>query len=159
MNKKVFIFFVTLLFRCVYSLKPPLPEGVKTIGVENFTNNSERLGIEVFVTQSFIDGIIEDGRIPIKEPDKCDLLIRGKIERYQRTPAGVMGEGEVYSYRVIIKAKIKFLKREGTELFEEREFSGESVYDVREKKEEEAIREAAKDLAIKVIQYIYAQTI
>jgi len=72
---------------------------------------------------------------------------------------GVMGQGEVYSYRVIIRAKIKFLKKDGTELFKEKEFSGEAVYDVREKTEDEAINEAAKDLAVKVIQYIYAQAI
>lgn len=159
MNKKLFIFTFTLILGCVYSLRPPLPEGIKTIGVETFTNTSERLGIEVSVTQSFIDGIIEDRRIPVKDPDKCDLLIKGEIKRYLRTPVGVMGQGEVYSYRVIIRAKIKFLKKDGTELFKEKEFSGEAVYDVREKTEDEAINEAAKDLAVKVIQYIYAQAI
>lgn len=159
MNKRVLIFTIILVLGCVYSLKPPLPEGVKTIGVETFTNTSERLGIEVSVTQSFIDGIIEDRRIPVKDPDKCDLLIKGEIKRYIRTPVGVKGQGEVYSYRVIIRAKIKFLRKDGTELFKEREFSGETVYDVREKTEEDAINEAAKDLARKVIQYIYAQAI
>jgi len=158
-NKKFFIFVITLILGCVYSLKPPLPEGIKTIGVETFTNTSERLGIEVSVTQSFIDGIIEDRRIPVKDPDKCDLLIKGEIKRYIKSPVGVMGQGEVYSYKVIIKAKIKFLKRDGTELFKEKEFSGEAVYDVREKSEDDAINEAAKDLAVKVIQYIYAQAI
>jgi len=158
-SKKFLIFSITLILGCFYSLKPPLPEGIKTIGVESFTNTSERPGIEVSVTQSFIDGIIGDRRIPLKDPDKCDLLIKGEIKRYLRTPLGVMGEGEVYSYKVIINARIKFFKKDGTELFKEKEFSGEAVYDVREKTEDEAINEAAKDLAIKVIQYIYAQTI
>lgn len=158
MNKIIFLFFL-LFLSCVYSLRPPLPEGIKTIGVENFSNSSERLGIEVFVTQSFIDGILEDKRIPLKDLNNCDLLIKGEITRYLRTPFGVTMGGEVFSYKVIIKAKINFLKKDGTQIFEEREFQGESVYDTREKTEEEAIKEAAKDLSRKVIQYIYAQAI
>ncbi len=156
---RIFIIFLFVLISCVYSLKPPLPEGIKTVGVESFSNTSERLGVEVFVTQSFIEGLIEDRRIPVTDPTKCDLLLKGEIKRFLKTPFGIKGQGEVYSYKIIIKAKIKFLKKDGTEFFKEREFTGETTYDVREKSEEEAIKEASKDLARKVIQFIYAQAI
>ncbi|MEN3045061.1 MAG: LPS assembly lipoprotein LptE [Candidatus Hydrothermales bacterium] len=159
MNKKIiFLIFIFLKF-CTYSLKPPLPYNIKNIGVESFSNSSERLGIETFVTQSFIEAILEDRRIPIKDPDKSDLIIKGEITRYTKSTFGIIGYGEVFSYKVIIKAKIKFIGREGKEVFESVEFQGESIYDTREKTEEEAIKEAARDLSRKVIQHIYAQGI
>ncbi|MEN3046414.1 MAG: LptE family protein [Candidatus Hydrothermales bacterium] len=159
MNKILISLFLISLKFCVYSFYPPLPHNIKSIGVENFSNSSERLGIESFVTQSFIEAILEDRRIKVKDPDKADLIIKGEITRYIKSPFGVIGYGEVFSYKITIKAKIKFINREGGEVFESVEFQGESTYDIREKTEEEAIKEAAKDLSRKVVQHIYAQGI
>jgi hypothetical protein len=158
MKKSLFVFIYFFISRCTYSFTPPLPSGIKNIGVESFENVTERPGIEGIVTQSFIDGILRDKRIPLRDPESCDILLKGKIINYKRMPYGIRGGGDVYSYKVLIRAKIKFLKGE-KEIFKEREFEGIAIYDVRESSEEEAIENASRDLARKVIEFIYAQAI
>jgi len=63
-----------------------IPSYLKTVGTEPFQNQTSYFGLETGLTQSTIQQFQVDGRLPIEDPDKADLLVKVVIRKYVEEP-------------------------------------------------------------------------
>lgn len=151
----IFVFLIS----CVYSFHGFFPKEFKKVGVEPFENESTRYGIEISVTQSFINGFEEDGRLEVVEPQMANLLIKGKIKSFLKNPHSFDENGAVSEYKVTISAEIEFINKiEEKEFLPKRTFQGWAIYRVPAEDEDTGIEKASKDLASKVITYLFSSS-
>lgn len=151
----IFIFLIS----CIYSFHGFFPKEFKRVGVEPFENETTRYGIEISVTQSFIKGFEEDGRLEVVEPSMANLLIKGKIKSFFKNPHSFDEKGGVLEYKVTISAEIEFINRiENKEFLPKRNFQGWAIYRVPEEDEDKGIEKASKDLAGNVITYLFSSS-
>lgn len=153
---KKFNFFLIFFISCVYSFKGFFPKELKNVGVEVFENESERYGIEINVTNNFIKGIEEDRRTQIVEINKASLIIRGKIKSFSKNPHSFDEKGRVLEYKIIVDAEIEFINKiKNEEFLPKKIFSGWGIYSALNEDEEIGIERASRDLAKKVITYLF----
>jgi|Deesub1362B_J571_1020462.scaffolds.fasta_scaffold00032_69 outer membrane lipopolysaccharide assembly protein LptE/RlpB len=156
---KLFNLFLIFLSGCVYSFRGFFPKELKKVGVETFENHSTRYGIEINVTQNFIKGFEEDGRLEIVEPSKANLLIRGKIKSFSKNPHSFDQSGAVSEYKVTLSADIEFInKLKDEEFLPAKSFSGWAIYKIPDEDEDTGIERASKDLAEKVITFLFSSS-
>ncbi len=156
---KIFNLFLILLSSCIYSFYGFFPKEFKKVGVEVFKNQSTRYGIEINVTQNFIKGFEEDGRLEIVEPSKANLLIKGEIKSFSKNPHSFDQNGAVLEYKVTISTEIEFInKLKDEEFLPTKNFSGWAIYKIPDEDETIGIERASKDLAEKVITFLFSSS-
>lgn len=149
----LFIFFTS----CTYSFHGFFPKEFKKVGVQVFENESIKYGIEISVTQNFIKGFEEDRRVEIVEAEKANILIKGKIKDFIKSPHSFDQRGGVSEYKITITVEIEFInKMKNEELLPKKNFSGWGIYRIPLEEEEIGIERASQDLAKKVITFLFS---
>ena len=64
-----------------------VPSYVQTIGVELFQNRTSFFGLETLFTQATIRQFQTDGRLPIDDPSRADLVVKVVIRQLDKIPA------------------------------------------------------------------------
>lgn len=64
-----------------------VPSYVKTVGVELFQNRTSYYGIETLFTEATIRQFQTDGRLPVDDPDRADLVVKVVIRQLDKIPA------------------------------------------------------------------------
>jgi hypothetical protein len=77
-----------------------LPEGTKTIAVPGFINNTNEPYVDVEVTKAVADEFIADGRLRIVDLEGADLVLRGKVMKYEVIALSYTADSFVQQYRV-----------------------------------------------------------
>jgi|GEM_PF-1150206 len=84
------VFVVTLLSAVGFSGCHPaalvVPSYIQNVGVEVFKNQTSYFGLDTLLTQSTIRAFQIDGRLPIEDPEKSDLVVRCVIRKYIEQP-------------------------------------------------------------------------
>jgi hypothetical protein len=75
---------------CGYSSGVRLPEGVETVAVEYFANDSPVPGIDRTFHQSLSDQVSRMVSAPLTTPRRADISVRGRIIDFRRI-AGIIG--------------------------------------------------------------------
>lgn len=155
---------------CGYTTGSLLPEHLKTIYVENFTNNivltdetsdkrvykTYRPRLEVDVTQAIIDKYIFDGHLKIVHKEDADMILEGALVDFRREPTRYGDDDNVEQYRIVIivDMKITDVKNSKT-MWHESSFAGNDYYYTtgsQAKSEAQAITDALEDLARRVVE-------
>ena len=63
-----------------------VPSYIQNVGVEVFKNQTSYFGLETILTQSTIRAFQLDGRLPIEDPEKSDMVVRCVIRKYIEEP-------------------------------------------------------------------------
>ncbi len=63
-----------------------VPSYIQNVGVEIFKNSTSYFGLETSLTQNTIRQFQIDGRLPVEDPSKSDLLVRCVIKKYVEEP-------------------------------------------------------------------------
>ena len=63
-----------------------IPSYVQLLGVDTFKNQTSYFGLETMLTEDTIRQFQVDGRVPVGDPDKSDLLIQLTIRKYDEEP-------------------------------------------------------------------------
>jgi hypothetical protein len=89
--KIVCILALALVFSsCGYRFTPVggiVPENAKTIAVPVFLNSTNEPYIDVELTKAVVEEFLTDGRLEIANLDNTDLVLRGKVLKFDLTPA------------------------------------------------------------------------
>lgn len=107
---KFLVLFAILLFLagCDYHPVSVLPDHVKTVAIETFSNKTAYYGIEEKLTQTIVEEFLREGRLGVAKKEEADSLLSGKIVRYTLEPLSYDENDIVEEYRLWIVVDITF---------------------------------------------------
>ena len=93
-----------------------IPEGTKTIAVPGFINNTNEPYVDLEVTKAVTDEFIADGRLRVADVESADLVLRGKVVKYEVTALSFTVDSFVQQYRVrlVVDASLDDLRSKKT---------------------------------------------
>ena len=164
--KKILLVVMTILIAgCGYTTRSLLPDNFRTIFVPPFENKIDFVnaddrkvyvaGIESRVREAVVDRYLFDGNLRVAEQDTADLVLKGKLIKFQREEVRLQANDTVKEYRIRVTVALSLWDpTEKTFVWEEPSFSGEATYYLAgplAKPESQAIDEAIKDLATRAV--------
>lgn len=105
-------FLISLLLlstSCGYhltSIDGIVPQGAKTIAIPVFINNTMEPYADVEITKAVVEEFLTDGRLKVVSVDAADLVLRGRVTRFDLTPQAYTADTHVQSYNVGIGVSI-----------------------------------------------------
>jgi outer membrane lipopolysaccharide assembly protein LptE/RlpB len=89
-----------------------VPPGTTTIAVPAFINDTNEPYIDIEVTKAVIAEFIADGRLHVVDVEAADLVLRGKMVRYEAVPLSYTASTFVQQYRVrlVVSASLEDLR-------------------------------------------------
>jgi lipopolysaccharide assembly LptE-like protein len=90
---------------CGYHFTPVggiVPPDAKTIAIPVFINGTLEPYVDVEVTKAVVDEFLADGRLAVVNIDAADLVLRGRVTKFELTPASYTADSHVQSYNVSI---------------------------------------------------------
>jgi hypothetical protein len=83
-----------------------VPQGAKTIAIPVFINGTLEPYIDVEVTKAVVEEFLADGRLKVVGVDAADLVLQGRVTRFELTPQAYSADSHVQSYNVSIGVSI-----------------------------------------------------
>ncbi len=163
---KFTVLLLVVLTGCGYSTKSVLPTNLRTIHIETFQNNisyaSERGRnlyfplLEQKVRAAIVNRFQFDGNLRLSESEDADLVLRGKLESYERDALRYTDNDDVQEYRIHVIVSLELYDTaKGQPRWVETGFAGEATYFVTgptAKTEEAAVEDAVTDLARRIVE-------
>ncbi len=107
---------IPLLTHCGYHLSGAgsnLPEGVKTIAIPDFENNTASPDAQQFITFAIKDEFIRRSRLTLADDiSAADLVLEGKIKRFSVTPVSFTEHVSANLYKVSLTLEVKLIDTE-----------------------------------------------
>ena len=123
---------LVLLSTCLVSCHPAVvvvPSYIQSIGVETATNMTSYYGLETSLTQDTIQQLQVDGRIPLADAEKADLVIQLKIQQFLITPIFFDPKtNNVLQYQLTLTYDLTVLDKRENKTFIEDKGRQHSVY-------------------------------
>jgi hypothetical protein len=63
-----------------------VPSYIQSVGVATVINQTSEYGIDTLFTNQFIQDFQIDGRLPIENPDRADLVVNVTVKKYDEIP-------------------------------------------------------------------------
>lgn len=79
-----------------------VPEGTRTIAVPGFINNTNEPYVDIEVTKAVADEFIADGRLRVVDVESADVVLRGRVVKYEVVALSYTTGSYVQQYRVRI---------------------------------------------------------
>jgi outer membrane lipopolysaccharide assembly protein LptE/RlpB len=101
--RAVVLFCLLLLPSCGYHISGTgeiVPEGLKTISIPVFFNATNEPYVDVDVTQAVVEEFMTDGRLKVTGLEDADLVLQGRIVKYEVVPLSYNPQSYVQQYRV-----------------------------------------------------------
>lgn len=117
--------------------------------------------LETEITKAVIDKFIFDGNLKMREKESADLILKGDLVEFRKDPLRYSENNEVDEYRLNLAVDISLWdNRENRLIWEEKGFTGDFTYfpttstlvNVIKKSDEQAVIDAEKDLARRIIE-------
>jgi hypothetical protein len=105
----VYAMLFLMLCSCGYSFTPVggiVPPDAKTIAIPVFINNTNEPYLDIEVTKAVVDEFLADGRLKIVGSESADLVLKGRVTRFDLTPAAYSTDNYVLSYNVGIGVSV-----------------------------------------------------
>ncbi len=77
-----------------------VPKGAKTIAIPVFINATNEPYVDVEVTKAVVNEFLTDGRLELAGLEGADVVLRGKVTRYEVTALSYTPNAYVQQYRV-----------------------------------------------------------
>jgi outer membrane lipopolysaccharide assembly protein LptE/RlpB len=164
--KRIALLFMTLLIAgCGYTTKSLLPDNYRTIFVQPFENKIDFVnaddrklyvaGLESRAREAIVDRYLFDGNLRVAEQETADLVLKGKLIKFEREELRLQDNTTVKEYRIRVTVDLTLLDlTENVAVWEEPAFAGEATYyttGALAKSESQAIEDALKDLATRAV--------
>jgi len=171
--KKISFFFrmsaicAALLFAgCGYTTRSMIANKYHTMYIPPFTSAIDitretdvgnkykiyRPGLETDITRSLTNKFIFDGNIKPGNMDTADLELRGQLVEFRRDPLRYKSNDDVDEYRLNLVVDISLWdKKDNKQLWEEKNFTGDTTYFPAQKSEDAAIIVALDDLSRRIV--------
>jgi hypothetical protein len=106
--------FTMAPYSCGYRLSglgSLLPEATRTIAVPAFINDTFEPYVDVEVTKAVTDEFIADGRLRVVDVDMADVVLHGRVMKYEVTALSYSPGSVVQQYRVRITVNARLEDR------------------------------------------------
>jgi hypothetical protein len=98
-----------LLSSCGYrfaSVGGIVPEDDRTIAIPAFVNGTAEPYVDVEVTKAVVNEFLTDGRLKVVSAETADLVLKGKVTKFDITPSAYSTDNYVQSYTVSIGVNV-----------------------------------------------------
>lgn len=134
-------------------------EGINTITVPTFRNDTLEPRLEVLITDSVIKQIQQDGTYQVTGDDKADAILEATIAEIRRTPArSVRGDTlATREFNLFVRIPYRVIKLDTGEILEDNQVTGTTSFFVSsnlQQDQRQAIPLAAEDLAVRLVSQI-----
>jgi outer membrane lipopolysaccharide assembly protein LptE/RlpB len=98
-----------LLPSCGYRLSGSglVPEGARSISVPVFINGTNEPYVDTEVTKAVVNEFLADGRLQVVSLESADLVMRGKVTKYDVVALSYTVNSYVQQYRVTITVEAR----------------------------------------------------
>ena len=79
-----------------------VPEGTRLVAVPVFLNGTNEPYVDVEVTQAVVQEFLTDGRLKVVSPEEAELVLHGKVTKYEVQPLSFTASSHIQQYRVHI---------------------------------------------------------
>ena len=146
-------------------VKPARFDGVKTIAVNTFKNDTLQPRVEVLLANAVIKQIQQDGTYKVADESQADALLQGTLEEVRRRPSRYV-RGNVLQtreYTLQIQVRYKVVQRGTGKLLDERVVTGDTSFFVSgsgsiaadvNQDELQAFPLAAEEMAVRLVSMI-----
>ncbi|MCD6413234.1 MAG: LptE family protein [Elusimicrobia bacterium] len=148
-----------------YAPQTVLPDRIRTVKVEAFSNKTVLYGLEDKLYQEISDKLLADGRL-IPTQKNPDAKITGVIEKYELIPLSYDANNVVEEYKLWIEANFKFIDlKTNTVLYEENDIPIDiryyppgstrpgAVIETEQEAQDRAIKELASEIVYFLLRY------
>jgi outer membrane lipopolysaccharide assembly protein LptE/RlpB len=97
------VLLTALVSSCGYHLSGTgglVPEGTRLIAVPVFMNGTNEPYVDVETTQAVVQEFLVDGRLKVVSPEEAELVLLGKVTKYEVLPMSFTAAAHVQQYRV-----------------------------------------------------------
>jgi len=102
-NSVLVVLLATLASSCGYHLSGTgglVPEGSRLIAVPVFINGTNEPYVDVEVTQAVVQEFLTDGRLKVVSPEEAELVLHGKVTKYEVLPLSYTASAHIQQYKV-----------------------------------------------------------
>jgi outer membrane lipopolysaccharide assembly protein LptE/RlpB len=127
-----------------------VPEGTTTIAVPGFINNTNEPYVDVDVTKAVTDEFIADGRLRVVDVETADIVLRGKVVKYEVAALSYTADSfaQQYQVRLVVDASLDDLRSKKT-LWKENGIEAVFISDYKVTIGDITATKIAKEVAIK----------
>lgn len=142
-----------------YRLGTTLPAELRSVFVPTFSNQSNEPQVEIVSTQETIREFQRDGTMTILEERQAATMVRGTIISYELVPIRYDRDDakSVEQYRIILTARIEFLRSGTNEVLMDTTVQGDTTFPVAgdlPSAKRAALPDAANSLARRVVSTV-----
>lgn len=148
---------------CGYSLSSRTNPHIQTIAVPIFENATLEKGLEQSLADRITDAFLADKKLRVVKEKDADSVIKGTIDRYERTPFSYDKNQNVQEYKVQLALHVLFEDRKKNRVvWEEKALGAWGTYSVSAElpagieeervAQERAFDKAAQEILIKTVQ-------
>ena len=117
-----------------------------------FENQTAEPALEITVTESVIQNLVDDNTLKVTGEDRADAILQGQIVEFQNRPFSFDANLNAEEYRIDISVKATLTNREsGEAIWQNQIFKGHGTYFLDVSENEGNTFDEAVDLAIKEI--------
>lgn len=148
------------LTSCGYSFTPVggiVPQGAKTIAVAVFLNGTYEPFVDTEVTKAVVDEFLTDGRLKVVSLEGADLILRGKVTKFELSAVSYTAGSHVQQYRIALSVEFSLEEAKSRKLLLQEKGLGSAfvssytvtIGDITSTKtaKETAIKSASRDIA------------
>jgi hypothetical protein len=106
------------------SMKPILPDSIKSIAIPTFVNKTTQYDIQTALTNEVIKQFQMDGRLVVTSDDKADAKLEGTIRQYILQPMLYDVNNVITQYKLKIVFDLRFIDKDGKEIWYQKELGG-----------------------------------
>jgi len=102
-NSALVVLLAALLSSCGYHLSGTgglVPEGTRLVAVPVFINGTNEPYVDVEVTQAVVQEFLTDGRLKVVSPEEAELVLHGKVTKYEVLPLSYTASAHIQQYKV-----------------------------------------------------------
>jgi outer membrane lipopolysaccharide assembly protein LptE/RlpB len=93
---------------CAYTVRSALPAYLKTVAIPAFANNTVEFGLSDDITQSMVNGFLNDRHMRIAQERDANAVLRGTIVGYKNQVFGYTSAERATEYEIVLTVAISF---------------------------------------------------
>jgi hypothetical protein len=140
-----------------YSTTSRTAKDIKTIHVPFFANETSEPNLEITVTETVIQNLVDDNTLKVTGRDGADAVLDGRIVEFSNRPFSYNTDLNAEEYHVSVRVVVTLFNRTSNEpIWKDRSIAGDGSYFVEQVQGgitfDEAVAEAIKEITERILE-------
>jgi outer membrane lipopolysaccharide assembly protein LptE/RlpB len=147
---------VALLSGCGYSTTSRTAKDIKSIYVPFFENKTPEPSLEITVTNSIIQNLVDDNTLKVVPENAADAVLDGQITAFKDQPFSFNRDLNAEEYHIVVTVVVTLFNRRTNEpIWESKSFVGDGNYFIEQvensRTREDAVAESLKEITERIL--------